>query len=149
MSTTYRAESTDGKTCSPALTVQVRPVLTMRVSTRKTATGRPVQVQATVRPATAALSVVLLAFSRTSGWRKVATAPTSSAGTARFTFVARQGPTRLHVATSAKGGARGAFVSGTSPSLVVTGVGPGPTAARHVHHHAKHARTKKKKKKKH
>jgi len=137
ISTTYRVESTDGKVCSTTFTMQVRPVVTMRVSTVKTHTGKPVTIAGTVRPATAATSLVLTALDRSTGtWRKLAALPTSSAGSARFSFVALHGPTRLRVATSAKG-VRGAYLDGTSRSVVVTGIGTAPVTTKHKHHRVK------------
>ena len=54
--------------------------------------------------------------------RFVSTVATSKAGVAHFSFVALQGPTRLRVTTAAKA-AHGPYLVGTSPSVVVTGVG--------------------------
>lgn len=143
IATTYRAQAADGSACSVPITMQVRPVVTMVVSAAKTKTGRTVSVRAAVRPAAAATSLVLLALNRTSGsWRKVMTAPTTPTGTARFVFVASQGATRLHVAMSTKGAARGAYLPGTSASYVVTGVGAPPASLSHTQRHAKHARKK-------
>jgi plastocyanin len=142
IATSYRAQAPDGSACSLPIMVQVRPVVTMSVSATKTKTGRPVTIRAAVRPAAAATSLVLFAYNKTSGiWRKVMTAPTTPAGTARLTFIATQGTTRLHVAMSTKGGARGAYLAGTSASRTVTGVGAPPAAASSTHKH-KHVRKK-------
>jgi plastocyanin len=139
ISTTYRVESTDGKVCSPTLTMQVQPVVSLRAASVKTHTGRPVTITGTVKPATAATSLSLMSLVRATGtWRKLATKPTSPSGSARFTFHALHGSTRLRVATSAKG-VRGAYLAGTSRSLVVTGVGAAPAAStKHKHRAKKH-----------
>jgi plastocyanin len=142
IATSYRAQAADGSACSLPITLQVRPVVTMSVSATKTKTGTPVTIRAAVRPAAAATSLVLLAYNKASGvWRKVMTAPTTPSGTARLTFVATQGTTRLHVAMATKGAARGAYLAGTSSSRTVTGVGAPPAAVSHSHKH-KHARKK-------
>jgi plastocyanin len=135
ISTLYRAVSTDAQTCSDAVQMQVRPVVTMHLSTAKTKTGRPVAITGTVRPAAAASSLVLMSYDRASStWRKVSTIATSKAGIAHFSFLAAQGPTRLHVTTAAKG-THGSYADGVSPSLVVTGVGAPPVHARHKKKH--------------
>jgi plastocyanin len=141
VSTMYRAVSTDGQTCSSAVQMQVRPVVTIHRSAAKAKTGQPVAITGSVRPAAATSSLTLMSYDRVSKtWRKVATTATSKAGTAHFSFLALQGPTRLHVATAAKGGGHGSYLDATSPSVVVTGVGAAPAPARH----AKHAKHKKK-----
>lgn len=142
IATAYRAATTDGKLCSLPVTMQVRPVVTMHASTVRTKTGNPVRISATVRPAAAATSLMLMSYRRSSGaWQRVATVSTTQAGTAHFTFVAAQGATRLRVSTSAKG-IRAAYLSANSPSIVVVGVGAPPvTPSKHT---KKHHTTKKK-----
>ena len=86
-------------------------------------------------PARAATALVLSRLDlATSTWRKVANGTTSKHGTSHFIFVVPAGATRLQVSTGKSGG-RGAYLSGTSPSLVVHGVGPMPQTKRRSHHH--------------
>ena len=131
ITTMYRAVSTDGQTCSTAVQMQVRPIVTIHVSPARTKTGRSVAITSTVHPATATTSLVLMLYDRsTSTWRKAATVATSKSGITRFSFVVPQGPTRLRVATAAKN-AKGPYLTAASPSVVVTGVGAPPVTARH------------------
>jgi len=59
ITTMYRAVSTDGQTCSTAVQMQVRPIVTIHVSPARTKTGRSVAITSTVHPATATTSLVL------------------------------------------------------------------------------------------
>jgi hypothetical protein len=119
--------------------MQVRPVVTIHLSAAKTKTGRPVAITGSVRPAAASSSLVLMSYDRVSkNWHKLSTVATSKAGTAHFSFIAAQGPTRLHVATTAKGGGHGSYLDATSPSVVVTGVGAAPAPAHHAKHKKNH-----------
>jgi hypothetical protein len=140
--TTYRVESGDGQVCSTALTVQVRPLVTLRASSHRVKTGRSVTLYARVQPAAASTALVLSRLEAASGWRKVTTAQTSPNGTARFTFVAPQGKTRLHLSTSAHGGSRGNYLAATGNAVEITGVGSGPATAHATKHAAKHHRKK-------
>lgn len=115
----YRATAAAGQLRSGQVSIQIEPVISLRASSRSTATGAVVIFTARLRPAEAARQAVLEAYdARRKRWLTVATGRISSTGTVRFRWRAAAGRTMLRAAVERRGLATG-FTSVASRPVTV------------------------------
>jgi plastocyanin len=120
----YRATVLDGELQSASQTVDVKPILTLRSSTRRTATGSTFRLTAHISPRSAAKRLKIQLFNREKKkWGLVGDGRVGSTGSVVVPFEARQGYMRLRAGAS--GLAKG-LAQTFSKQVVVVGVGAPP-----------------------
>lgn len=129
--TGYRANVLSGAIVSATQTVTVGPVLTLRASPRRVATGKSVRFTVHVSPASAVKQLALQQYDKQKKhWRRVASGRPTAAGNVSLSVVVQQGY-KVYRATT-QGLAKG-FAPALSNHIVIVGVGPEPSH-RKTHH---------------
>jgi hypothetical protein len=121
----YRASVLSGELLSPPVSVDVRPIVTLRAAKSAVPTGKRILLIARVRPARAARSVTLMRYDRDRArWRPEATR-TLTRGKAVFLWPAEEGRSILR-AWLRRGDVNRGFAESYSSQIRVTGVGEAP-----------------------
>jgi hypothetical protein len=128
-STQYRADVFGGELLSPAVAVDVRPILTLVAKRRRAPGGSLLTLTSRMVPAEAATSIDLTRYdSKRQRWRRLLTRSTST-GNVIFRWRVEYGRSMLRASIAKRGIASG-FAETSSRSVLVVGTGTPPTKHR-------------------
>ena len=133
----YRARVGEGKTklVTPPVAIGVKPLVSLRLSAKSTASGHPVAARVSISPRDAATTVNLMRYNPTLRvWQRVAGHQLDATGSATIQWAVMPGRSLLRGWLSART-IHGGYIIGFSQQLPVTGIGALPVKQK------KHAKT--------